>query len=379
MQNFNHNEAPTEVNKPSYSLLSHIRWVSAWLVVFSHARDLFLVDYNGGGIIEKAFYFLSGFGHSSVVTFFVLSGFLVGRKLTQLSSQESPDWKGYMLDRFARIYAVLIPAAALSLLAVAFCTLASKNNDFMHLSSWGNSLNSPLQSDASPWRWIGLLPLLNETITRTPVINGPLWSLAYEWTYYIAGLAVVLLVRRQFSLGPAIIIVWGFSLIALAALLLPAILEGGIVWTFGLLASIAVSKKFFAGLPTFILTCFVAIIATLAWRLIDYSDIILGIAIALPLSHTRIKTMSPVAGLGEKLSDFSYSLYVLHFPICICILTILYVRGYQQRLDFSPAGILVVIGAMALSIFASYFFAKLTERKTGVLKALLLAKHRGRG
>ena len=57
------------------------RWVSALLVVAEHARHLILVDLKNdedSTIFVKAIYFMTGFGHESVVIFIIISGYLVG-------------------------------------------------------------------------------------------------------------------------------------------------------------------------------------------------------------------------------------------------------------------------------------------------------------
>ena len=60
--------------------LDLIRAVVAWAVMWSHLRSLFFEDmplvHNKGAAV-KVFYLLTGFGHQSVIVFFVLSGFLV--------------------------------------------------------------------------------------------------------------------------------------------------------------------------------------------------------------------------------------------------------------------------------------------------------------
>src|SRR5436190_16032937 len=60
-------------------LLDLSRWVAAFLVVVEHARSLMFPPSGADsqlGLLGKAFYFMTGFGHASVMVFFVMSGFL---------------------------------------------------------------------------------------------------------------------------------------------------------------------------------------------------------------------------------------------------------------------------------------------------------------
>ena len=49
------------------------RALAAGLVAVSHLRDLLLIDYPGT-LVWLPFYLITGFGPSSVIVFFVLSG-----------------------------------------------------------------------------------------------------------------------------------------------------------------------------------------------------------------------------------------------------------------------------------------------------------------
>ena len=54
------------------------RTAAALIVVISHARDVVMADYDGA-IAYAPFYAATGFGHSGVIVFFVLSGFWIRR------------------------------------------------------------------------------------------------------------------------------------------------------------------------------------------------------------------------------------------------------------------------------------------------------------
>lgn len=71
------------VKKVNYPWLDLMRYVAALLVVLGHFRADFFVNYDQlpasqHGGITQIIYVLTSLGHSSVLIFFVLSGYLVG-------------------------------------------------------------------------------------------------------------------------------------------------------------------------------------------------------------------------------------------------------------------------------------------------------------
>src|SRR6202008_705345 len=98
------------------------RWVAALAWVLSHVKASLvplLRNISHPTHLETAWGFIAGFSHHAVVVFFVLSGFLVGGKvLREMGSTERPfSPKRYFLDRFTRIYLVLIPVLLITALA----------------------------------------------------------------------------------------------------------------------------------------------------------------------------------------------------------------------------------------------------------------------
>jgi len=99
-----------KISTTQSDLLNLTRWVAAWLVLAEHARSLCFVDYSqlsNPGLLAKAFYLMTGFGHESVLLFFVISGYLVGGKALALFRAGKFDWKRFLADRISRLYAVL--------------------------------------------------------------------------------------------------------------------------------------------------------------------------------------------------------------------------------------------------------------------------------
>ncbi|MGB0867661.1 MAG: acyltransferase family protein, partial [Granulosicoccaceae bacterium] len=80
--------------------LDLMRFVAAFLVVFSHARTLVFVRYgeldtDSQGAVTMLWFAASRLGNEAVVLFFVLSGYLVGGKVWQRCRQGDFDARLY--------------------------------------------------------------------------------------------------------------------------------------------------------------------------------------------------------------------------------------------------------------------------------------------
>src|SRR5262245_48422284 len=101
------------MNYSTSDLLDTTRWVAAFAVAFSHVRNFLLLDW--GDVAHRsagyaAFYFASGFGHISVIIFFVLSGYLVGGKAFEALRAGRFSKRRYLVDRLSRLYPPLLLA-----------------------------------------------------------------------------------------------------------------------------------------------------------------------------------------------------------------------------------------------------------------------------
>lgn len=120
-------------------------------------------------IIEKTSLigFFFSFGDVAVMAFFLLSGFVISMSL----NKNTYDFKEYFLHRFIRIYSIIFIAWILSFLSYYFVNGMPK---FELLNIIGNIL---MLQDLSGQK-IG--------IVTTPIFNNsPLWSLSYEWWFYM--------------------------------------------------------------------------------------------------------------------------------------------------------------------------------------------------
>jgi peptidoglycan/LPS O-acetylase OafA/YrhL len=87
------------------------RALAAFLVVIGHVKTIVFGESTWAtNYLSNVFALITGLGHQGVVIFFVLSGFLVGRKAVDAVVRRKSNLGHYILDRATRIYVVLIPA-----------------------------------------------------------------------------------------------------------------------------------------------------------------------------------------------------------------------------------------------------------------------------
>jgi peptidoglycan/LPS O-acetylase OafA/YrhL len=98
---------------PISAALSHnlnlMRSMAAFMVVAGHVT-MVLFSNTAPDLLTAAFVNINSLGHHGVVIFFVLSGFLVGRRAIEAFVLGTTRASAYIIDRITRIYIVLSPA-----------------------------------------------------------------------------------------------------------------------------------------------------------------------------------------------------------------------------------------------------------------------------
>lgn len=290
--------------------LDWARFLAAFWVLVVHARGYSWVAYGdlqreSQGLLAAGFFAITRIGHEAVIFFFVLSGFLVGGKLLERCLNGSFDIKSYCIDRVSRIYVPLIPIIIFSIL------LGLIRNRY-----------------SEPAVVAGNLFGLQGVFVDTVVGNAPLWSLAYEmWFYVMAGaLAVVLAGKRHrvlafllvlisllifIKLDPVLLMVWwlaacGYFLRDSKALFWPGLIMamvGGVCMQLTSVSeTVNIRMQFMAYFPD---DLFVLIFGT------GLTLFVASICNRKPSSQTA----QQFEFLGSKLAAFSYTLYLIHYPI----------------------------------------------------------------
>jgi peptidoglycan/LPS O-acetylase OafA/YrhL len=357
-------------------LLDLSRWIAAFLVVAEHARSFIFCSYASGpqvGLAGKAFYFLTGFGHSAVMIFFVMSGFLVGGKVLEKLAQGAFSWQKYAIDRSSRLYAVYLLALILGAV-LDYCGYHYLNRFGLYDRSFSGNIavvGQDFHAAATP-AIFGVNLLMCQTVLG-PVFgsNGPLWSLANEFWYYLAApllFALVFLPNRRVAF---------LRVVALAGIvwLLPAnILIYFLVWLLGAALYFLNQRPL---LPVWLtLPVFLGCFSLTRMQLVQIpylGDFLIGVSFALVINSTVLNSQRLLAHtLSRKAADFSYSVYLCHFPFLVFVLSALHQatgRALQETLSLTPFGLYLLV--LALTYGWCYLISLATERQTSRIRQWL--------
>lgn len=351
--------------------LDHMRWIAALAVTFQHARALVMVDYQPGeGPLASAVFFAAGFSHQAVIVFFVLSGYLIGGKTLRLLREGASREQRlrFVQDRFVRIAIVLWPALLLS----ALVALIAPKTAVLTTPGWSADLPD-IAAGSTGKAWFAAALMLNELLVRTVPYNGPLWSLAYEWTYYVLAAAALFLVAREGSgLGRAAI-TYAVALLLLSVWNSPLLLWMATFWLGGALVALlpGIRMPWISG-GVFIVVLFLSRFD----RPQGIADASVAAATVLLIADRTFRSGRFASAIATRLASFSFSLYVVHWPLMLLTLAWLQSFGYiTQRLAAGPAAYASIALLVAVSYAGAIPFAWATEARTAAIRGWL----RGRG
>ena len=363
------------------SLFLHfLRIFSAVIVVISHAKDFFIKPlaetYSNFELIARL---LMSLGGAAVLVFFFLSGFLVGGIEIERHTLGSEKHKKYFLDRVTRLWQVLLPALLLTYILNSFSCGNGRRSLYCSASiELASHADGAPVGDQSFNSLIGSIFFLQPFKGSVFGGNGPLWSLSYEFWYYITFYSILILlysfIRKKFTYGLVFYIllsVIGASFLSLDWLLL------GIVWFFGALSKYAITTidRNYSVKNLIImqrhkilkLTIFFVLPAMICVRLIPRAFIYCPILVfllfcAIAFSSDQIKVGSQVErkNLIVVGSELSFSLYLIHFPILALFSTHL---TADDRWTFSAVSVTLVAALTVFCIFVAFLFAFFTERR----------------
>lgn len=182
--------------------LDFIRFLSASLVIISHSS---LITNNGVDFLEKISRGQESIGGLSVSVFFIISGYLITS-----SYRKNNNFFKFILARCLRIFPALIPLFCLTVFIVGplFTQLSLHEYFNSSISYFKNILLYPLLSPNT-------LPGVIFSSSRVPdIVNGSLWTLAYEFFCYIliAVLGAIRLLRKEFMCIIFLVLIFCFSL-----------------------------------------------------------------------------------------------------------------------------------------------------------------------
>jgi len=327
---------------------------------FAAAFTVFLSHYAVGRISGGVFWWVADYGRTSVLVFFVLSGFVIAW-VTETRERNLDD---YCLARFARLYSVIIPAF---IVAAILDYLGEAVDPRLYGPEWGHSTTHPLLGFALSAVFLGE----SWTLEVLPGFNLPFWSLNYEaWYYALFAAAWFLRGRRRIVAVGAAALLAGPKILVL----LPIWLLGVAAWRW----RADLPRQLGGPLVVVSLTGFIALEALggqqlfwhprTPWLPPSYSpyDYIIGALVALlivGLANARL----PMPGFRFEravhwLAGASFGLYLLHYPL---------LNFFGTVIPGPTDGAMHRVLLFVLPLGAALVLARLTEEQRGALKRRL--------
>jgi len=367
---------PFDHQEHKFALLDMLRWVSASLVAISHIRTLLFLDYGAvphSSIFIRAFYAVTGLGHEAVIVFFILSGYLVGGSLID-KDLDRASLSNYFIHRFSRIYIVLLPALAATVVLDVIGSSILATPAIYDQADWANSLDFVTAKHDTFGILICNAANLQDAYCPSFGSNAPLWSLAYEWFYY---LTFPLLLATLRGLWKHELSVSRTTFYALGLLLLAFFFSAYLIyypiWLMGVAARMLGSRykipfgcAYLAAVAAFIL--FVIARAHIVPG--PLTDNAIGLALATLLSCSPlVASARALRKFNAVLASYSFSLYVIHFPLLVFADAVLLRSGaIEGRLVPSAKAFGLFAGYSIFVYGVAWTFSLATERQTAKLR-----------
>ncbi|NBR84088.1 MAG: acyltransferase [Proteobacteria bacterium] len=349
-----------------------LRGGAALLVCAGHLRHFLFVEWREVSqptVLAKLFYALTSLGHASVVVFFVLSGFLVGGSVLSQVRAQRWSWGNYASRRLTRLWVVLVPALALTAL---WDWLGQTLGGAAAYAGAYSALHSSGPTPATPanhtWATaMGNLCFLQTVWTSVFGSNGPLWSLANEFWYYVLFPLGVLSVRGNSGKQRAVSLALGAGL---AGMLPGELTRAGLTWLMGVaMAAIPAASPAFNFLRGRAAAAVLAVllVSSFAGHALHNwlgADGLIGLwfAALLPFLLNQSPPEWPgAARLATAAGELSYTLYLTHFPFFAFVA---WHAGAPPRLQPDAGGLIVFVFFLFVSLAYAGAVWWLFERNT---------------
>jgi peptidoglycan/LPS O-acetylase OafA/YrhL len=360
--------------------LDLVRGLAALLVMVGHLRAYIFQNYgevSDTGVLLKAFYFVTGLGHEAVIIFFALSGFLVGGKALQDLLERRFSWSHYLLRRLTRLWIVIVPALLLTMVfdSIGETVTHGVGYDGRYYETYAVGPD-PAGIDHSLLTFLGNVTFFQNIYVPPFGSDGPIWSLANEFWYYIVFPLAAWLVLAHAAMLQRICGL--LLLLVLGVMLPPWLLASGAIWVAGAVAAWCATHPGFTHIVTWLPARIGAVLLFVAALTLSrvqhvFGDIELGLVVALTLPFIAMVS-SPgkiYRVLARTSSEFSFTLYLTHFPL----LTLIVLVGFAPtRLPPGLVSFATFAGLASIAIFWAGFCWWCFERNTDWVFSLLVSR-----
>lgn len=357
--------------------LDGMRGIAAVYVMVGHSRWLLWEGFSEGylkhvknySLLEKGlvyFFSLFTYGHQAVIFFFILSGFVIHLSVIKRPAEDF-NFRTYLKKRFLRIYPVLTFSLVFTLI------LDYLGNSLFHLSIYSHQTLSTVLNTHVPFNTSmavlgGNFFMLQNAYVPVWGTNGPLWSLMYEWWFYL--LYIPLLVVYFYNKTACYLLV--FSLTALGILdFFPLILANTVFryllcWWLGCL--MADTWFFRPKLIKPILYSLGSVLIILAiahyggkslFMVSEYELAVLYAGFILLLLFNPDNRIARFIQRFSFLGTFSYTLYLVHFSLLV-FLSGMILKFHHNSL---PQSQVMIIAGILISLSVSFLSFLLVEKR----------------
>ena len=360
--------------------LDLIRGISALAVLLYHLRGLYFVDYPflaSKSLPSIVLYAVTGYGHQAVMVFFVLSGYFIGTSVMDSVGQREWSWRTYLASRLTRLQLVLFPALVLGAFWDRIGMRIPQAAPLYYGALYKFYVPSVALRSTVPV-FFGNFFFLQSIVSPVFGSNGPLWSLSYEFWYYIVFPALFLATAAW--LGFRMRILYAAIALILMWFIGPQICLYFLIWLAGaLVGRLARVARFKRAIPALTFSAGFVFVGALAWcrtqrvfpaLLADYAVAFCFALWLFTLLLGSRQDASPAYAHGaKKLAGFSYTLYLTHFPALLLLRGLLDPQGNWQP---DPRHLLYGLAIALLMLAYAYGVAELTEARTASVRRRLL-------
>ncbi|MBY0540641.1 MAG: acyltransferase [Campylobacterales bacterium] len=357
--------------------LDYCRGLFATLVVFAHTYQIILLPliYDKNSVILKLVQFVAAY---SVVGFILISGYSIASSLhnNYLKNQGKINIKEFIKKRVNRI----VPPFLLSILVVicvVFCiNYFSLNGSEAYLLP--DSKYVPREQARYDWELIIYnLFFLNSFIPeiKNITMNGPLWSLNFEVYFYVllSTFSFFLINNNLNNLQKNISIFIFIGIVGLQLFLNnKQFLYLLIVFFIGALSYyISYYKKYnILNLKKILFVISIVLLFFLIFKIHYFSPytskgyktmILISIAMVLFYSIYLSKNNLYLEKFFYSISKYSYTLYIIHFPLLLLLLLSLF-HQKLYKMNILEVFFLLVLGNFMIFKLSKYF-SYIVERK----------------